>query len=280
MLPAVVKLCCGISYPHLRSTAGLQRTAMAVISHEVCRQQQWRNLQHQTLGRACLSCSRGPSLDVVARGEQDFLEQQGRDAMRAALEMLEHSEGWEVEISESNGDRICSKVMPEARKVFRLDVVLDASMEKIYELLFVRVEEMHQWNPNIHRIKVLQDVGPETRVTHEVSSQVAGNLIGQRDFLSVRHSLRTKSCIYLAGAATQLESCPPQAGYVRAEDGPTCIVIQPLRGDSRRSRFTWLLNMDLKGWLPKSIVNQALPRAQLEFIQHLRGRLAGMDTHG
>ncbi|XP_053739681.1 steroidogenic acute regulatory protein, mitochondrial [Synchiropus splendidus] len=280
MLPAVVKLCCGISYPHLRSAAGLQRTAVAVIGHEVSRQQHWRNLQQQTLEHAHLSCDSGPSLDVVAKKEHVFLEQQGRDAMRAALEMLEHPEGWEVEISETNGDRICSKLMPDARKVFRLDVVLDANMEEIYELLFVQVEQMHQWNPNIHRIKVLQHAGPETRVTHEVSSQMAGNLIGQRDFLSVRHSLRTKSCIYLAGAATQLESCPPQAGYVRAEDGPTCIIIQPLRGESRRSRFTWLLNMDVKGWLPKSIVNQSLPRAQLEFIRHLRGRLAGMDTLG
>lgn len=34
-------------------------------------------------------------------------------------------------------------------------------------------------------------------------------------------------------------------GY-RAEDGPTCIVIQALDEDSRKSRFTWLLNMDVK----------------------------------
>lgn len=32
----------------------------------------------------------------------------------------------------------------------------------------------------------------------------------------------------------------------RAEDGPTCIVIEPLDEDSSRSRFTWLLNMDVK----------------------------------
>ena len=28
-----------------------------------------------------------------------------------------------------------------------------------------------------------------------------------------------------------------------------------------------------QGWLPKSIVNQALPRAQLDFTRHLRRRL-------
>lgn len=32
----------------------------------------------------------------------------------------------------------------------------------------------------------------------------------------------------------------------RAEDGPTCIIIQPVDGDKKKSRVTWLLNMDVK----------------------------------
>lgn len=63
--------------------------------------------------------------------------------------------------------------------------------------------------------QVLKHVGPETIITHEVSAQTAGNLIGQRDFLSVRHSCKHKSSLYLGGAAIQLESFPPQAGFVR-----------------------------------------------------------------
>ncbi|KAJ8365729.1 hypothetical protein SKAU_G00145600 [Synaphobranchus kaupii] len=133
---------------------------------------------------------------------------------------------------------------------------------------------MNQWNPNIKQIKVLKHVGKDTVVTHEVSAETAGNLIGQRDFLSVRHSYNQKSCIYLAGAAIHLESFPPQKGFVRAEDGPTCIIILPDGDNPGRSQFTWLLNMDLKGWLPKSIVNQALPRVQTEFTRHLRRHLA------
>lgn len=64
-------------------------------------------------------------------------------------------------------------------------------------------------------LQVLKRVGPETIVTHEVSAETAGNLIGQRDFVSVRHSCRQKSSVYLGGAAIQLESFPPQAGFVR-----------------------------------------------------------------
>lgn len=70
-------------------------------------------------------------------------------------------------------------------------------------------------NPCLFALQVLKHVGPETIVTHEVSAETAGNLIGQRDFLSVRHSCKQKSSVYLGGAAIQLESFPPQAGFVR-----------------------------------------------------------------
>lgn len=49
---------------------------------------------------------------------------------------------------------IYSKVIPGARRVFRLEAVLEASVDELYDLLFVKVEEMHQWNPSIQQIKV------------------------------------------------------------------------------------------------------------------------------
>uniref|UniRef100_A0A4W6EWR4 START domain-containing protein 1 n=1 Tax=Lates calcarifer TaxID=8187 RepID=A0A4W6EWR4_LATCA len=209
MLPAVVKLCCGISYPHLRSMTGLQRTAVAVIGQEITHLQRWGQIQHHNRTPAGLNPNVKP---VPAKEDQLFYTQQGQEAMRKALSMLEDKGG-------ANGDVICSKVMPGARKVFRLEAILEASVDELYNLLFIRVEEMHQWNPSIQHIKV-------------------------------------------------------------TEDGPTCIIIQALDGDRRRSHFTWLLNMDVKGWLPKSIVNQALPRAQLDFTRHLRRRLTASTTLG
>ncbi|XP_028989262.1 steroidogenic acute regulatory protein, mitochondrial [Betta splendens] len=271
MLPAVVKLCCGISYPHLRSMTGLQRTAVAVIGQEITHLQ--RQNQHHTRMPAGLMYNDATLEAVPVKDDHPSYLQQAREAMIKALRVLKDEDGWEVEITESNGDVICSKMMPGAKRIFRLEAVLEASVDQLHELLFVRVEEMQQWNPSIKQIKVLKRVGPETVITHEILAETAGNLIGQRDFLSVRHSCKQKSGVFLGGAAIHLESLPPQAGYVRAENGPTCIIIQAVDDDPRKSRVTWLLNMDLKGRLPKSIVNQALPRAQLDFIRHLRQRL-------
>ncbi|MCI4384648.1 hypothetical protein PGIGA_G00041310 [Pangasianodon gigas] len=281
MLSAVAKLCCGISYQHLRSVTGLQRTAMAALGQEIAHMQKrgrvsvgsrswdvawsWRNISEET-----------ERTDGWRDGVEDTdlsYQQQGQEALQRALDITRNADGWRTEITEDSGEVIYSKVVQGNRKVFRLEAELDASPDELYEVLFVKVEEMNEWNPSIAHIKVLKHIGKETMVTHEVSAGKAGNLIGQRDFLSVRHSLKTKRCIYLGGAATHLEAFPPQPGFIRAEDGPTCIIIQPSPGCAGKSKFTWLLNMDVKGWLPKSLVNQALPQAQLDFTRHLRRRL-------
>ncbi|XP_062858764.1 steroidogenic acute regulatory protein, mitochondrial [Trichomycterus rosablanca] len=281
MLSAVTKLCCGISYQHLRSMTGLQRMTMAALGQEIAHMQKtgqtfppscrlnmtwpWRNTSRDEDG-----------MDVWCDGVEQsdvFYQQQGQEALHTALQITHSPEGWRAELQET-GDIIYSKVLDGNHKVFKLEAELEASPEELYDILFVKVEEMQTWNPNIGYIKVLKQVGKETMVTHEVSAETTGNLIGRRDFLSVRHSLKMEDCIYLGGAATHLEAFPPHPGFVRAEDGPTCIIIQPSPTSARRSRFTWLLNMDVKGWLPKSLVNQALPRAQLDFTRHLRRRLA------
>ncbi|XP_052427298.1 steroidogenic acute regulatory protein, mitochondrial-like [Carassius gibelio] len=280
MLRAVLKLCCGITYPHLRSMTGLQRAALAAFGLELAHLQ----MQGQMPLPAWIPLRRTEKTEAVEQrtsalvDEDVFYLKQGETALEEALKIVESEDGWQLETAESNGDVIYSKVLSGNRKVFRLEAELNASPEELHEILFFRLEEMHEWNPSIRRIKVLKHVGRNTLVTHEVSSETAGNLIGQRDFLSVRHSSTRESRVYLGGASTRLESLPPLPGIVRAENGPTCIILYPLQDRPDRSRFVWLLNMDAKGWLPQSLVNKALPRAQVDFTKHLRHRLAAQNS--
>ena len=47
-----------------------------------------------------------------------------------------------------------SKVIPDVGKVFRLEVVVDQPMERLYEELVERMEAMGEWNPSVKKIKV------------------------------------------------------------------------------------------------------------------------------
>lgn len=64
-------------------------------------------------------------------------------------------------------------------------------------------------------LQILQKIGQETMVTHEVSGPTPGNVVGPRDFVSVRCAKRRGSTCFLAGMSTQHPTMPEQRGVVR-----------------------------------------------------------------
>ncbi|NXL61824.1 STAR protein, partial [Chordeiles acutipennis] len=205
---------------------------------------------------------------------------QGEAALQRALSILHQHASWQAETMLDAGATVSSTALPGLGKVFRAEVVLAVPVAQLQWELFERIEQMPQWNPTLSQVKVLQRVGTDTLVTHEVTAP--SNLVGQRDFVSVRHRRRRETAIYLVGTATHVEPLPSQEGCIRAESRLSCIVLQPLAGDPSCTRFTWLLSMDLKasitlslgGWIPTSVINRVLPQSQAEFIEHLRQHLS------
>lgn len=63
--------------------------------------------------------------------------------------------------------------------------------------------------------QILQRIGKDTVITHEKAAAPPGNIVGPRDFVSVRCSKRRGSTCVLAGMATQYGAVPEQEGFVR-----------------------------------------------------------------
>ncbi|KAL2092240.1 hypothetical protein ACEWY4_012038 [Coilia grayii] len=274
MLPATFKLCAGISYRHMRNMTGLRKNAMVAISHKLSGltdpgPSSWIS---QVRRRSSLLSSR---IEEEPCSEVDLAYvKQGQEALQKSINILSEQDGWQTEIETASGDKVLSKVLPDIGKVFKLEVVLDRHPDELYSELVDNMEQMGEWNPNVKQVKILQKIGQETMVTHEVSAETPGNVVGPRDFVSVRCAKRRGSTCFLAGMSTQHASMPEQKGVVRAENGPTCIVMRPCGEDPDKTKFTWLLSIDLKGWIPKSIINRVLSQTQLDFANHLRHRMA------
>lgn len=64
-------------------------------------------------------------------------------------------------------------------------------------------------------MQILQKIGKDTVITHEKAAETAGNIVGPRDFVSVRCSKRRGSTCILAGMSTRFGGMPEQKGYIR-----------------------------------------------------------------
>ncbi|XP_074780285.1 steroidogenic acute regulatory protein, mitochondrial-like [Athene noctua] len=285
MLQATLKLCCGIAHDHLRCLPGLKITAVAAIQKDVRElvvrgsHRSPSKISHyiqRLMGKETAVCPE-PDGDVspsrFSSVDLSYITQ-GETALQRALSILQQHTSWQTETLLDAGAAVSSTALPGLGKVFRAEVVLAVPVAQLHRELFDRIEQMPQWNPTLSRVKVLQRVGTDTLVTHEVTAPSPGNLVGQRDFVSVRHRGRRETAIYLVGTATHIEPLPLQEGCIRAESRLSCIVLQPLAGDPGCTRLTWLLSMDLKGWIPASVINRVLPQSQADFIKHLRRHLS------
>ncbi|XP_048419222.1 steroidogenic acute regulatory protein-like [Stegostoma tigrinum] len=282
MLPATFKLCCGISHQHFRNMTGLKRTAVAALAHGMRRTKikdnflsgTWDSLAQKKKPHSAPKI-KDERLEIkrTLNTEELSYVKQGEDALQKALSILNQDAGWTMEIKTENGDNVLSKVLPGIGKVFKFEGVLNATMEQVYNELYEKIDQMSSWNPSIKHLHVLQKIGKETMVTYEIMGDTAGNIIGRRDFVSVRHCWKEGPCCYLTGIATESKFMPPQKGFVRGETEISCIILHPADAKDK-TRFTWLLSMDLKGWLPKSLINQALSQAQIDFTEHLRLQLS------
>ncbi|XP_029019964.1 steroidogenic acute regulatory protein, mitochondrial [Betta splendens] len=276
MLPATFKLCAGISYRHMRNMTGLRKNAMVALHHELNRlagpdSTNW--ISQVRRRSSLLSCQIREDQGYSAE-EMSYVKQ-GEEALQKALSILSDQDGWTVETTAANGDKVLSKMVPEIGKVFKLEVMLEQHPDNVYKELVGNMEQMGEWNPDVKQVKILQKIGQETMVTHELSAE---RMVGPRDFVSVRCAKRRGSTCFLAGMSTQHPLMPEQRGVVRAENGPTCIVMKPCAEDPNKTKFTWLLNIDLKGWIPKTIINKVLSQTQVDFANHLRQRMANNVT--
>ncbi|XP_064321065.1 steroidogenic acute regulatory protein, mitochondrial-like [Phalacrocorax carbo] len=287
MLRATVKLCCGIAHDHLRRLPGLKMTAVAAMQKDVrglvvrgpCRlPSKIPHYIQRPMGKETATCPAPPgdvSPSRLSSVDLSYITQ-GETALQQALSILQQHTSWQAETTLDSGAAVSSATLPGLGKVFRAEVVLAVPVARLHQELFERIEQMPQWNPTLSRVKVLQRLGTDTLVTHEVTAPSPGNLVGQRDFISVRHCRRRERAVYLVGTATHVEPLPLQEGCIRAESRLSCIVLQPLVGDPGRTRFTWILSVDLKGWIPASVINRVLPQSQADFVKHLCRHLSAV----
>ena len=57
---------------------------------------------------------------------------------------------------------------------------------------------------------------------------------------------------------------------MRTVHGPGCQIVQPVVGEPGKSKFIWLMDCDYKGMIPSSIIEIAMPSAQLQMIECIK----------
>lgn len=126
----------------------------------------------------------------------------------------------------------------------------------------------------------LQQIDENTDIIYQATSPQGGGLIGARDFIILRYRNKYGNYYISSGMSVTLKSFPNRKNVTRGENGVSCWAAEELTdGDSSKCRFTWILNTNLKGWLPQKVVDRSLSTALVDFMSYLRKYLDEYQRH-
>ncbi|PNF43454.1 hypothetical protein B7P43_G11487 [Cryptotermes secundus] len=194
---------------------------------------------------------------------------EGQEVLEVSWRML-NSPDWKLERETAEGDTVYSKKMPHVGKVLKLTGIVDFPPDQLLNELFSNVENIPNWNPSILEVRTVQVIDAHTDINYQVAKEAGGGIVSSRDFVILRHWEMRDQCYISAGISIKHPNVPPVKQYVRGDNGPTCWVMRPIAGDENRCIFQWLLNVDLKGWLPHSVVESALTTTMLDHLRYMR----------
>jgi len=205
----------------------------------------------------------------LSQQEKDY-KKQGEEVLAAAWNTL-NSPDWKLEKKLDNGDMVQVKQVG-GKRVFRLTGYVDLAPRKLLEELFYGIEGVPSWNPTLVECKTVQPIDMYTDISYQVCAEAGGGVVSTRDFVNLRHWSVIEGVYVSAGASVTHPAMPPVRGRVRGENGPGCWAMRPVEGKEGTTLFQWLLDTDIKGWIPQSIIDKALSGTQFEYIANIRSR--------
>ncbi|CAF1331396.1 unnamed protein product [Rotaria magnacalcarata] len=213
-----------------------------------------------------------PSSVIEDYDNVEDYEQQADEIVQKVWRIFKDNESWVQEAVSSNGrDVVFAKDFPKWGKVFRLTTIVPGNRDDIAEILFERQEDMSKWSPTVNDCRILQVINRNLYISYQLTNEQAQGIIAKRDFVNLSARRFIDDVAILAAQACVYPQMPPKDNCVRGVNGPTAYIIE--NNDNTTCRFTWLLNVDLKGWLPQYLINSSLATVQLTLAEALRNYL-------
>ncbi|KFD55326.1 hypothetical protein M514_03666 [Trichuris suis] len=201
------------------------------------------------------------------------------ECIARAKEVLRYRWLWSIHLPKWNKvssiPLILSKYDEKYGKVFYLRHEFPARLEILYSVLYENTETCPKWHKDVLEYKVLCKLSDTVDVTYSVSAPSMRGYVASREFFDVRIVEENKDGGYTVGSISISPFVPSRkTSYIRGESGPNVVVFTPI--DEHRSLFEWFFNTNLKGSLPRSLVDRSLANFLINFVKNLEGYLQSL----
>lgn len=196
---------------------------------------------------------------TLSQEDQEFI-QRGKETMEITWERMRLNDGWKTEKAK-DGVVVESRVIPlpaGGKKIYRLTGSLDAKADEVFNLVIKHPEDAHKWGGDITASFVIRQIDENTDIVYNSTSEAGGGMVSSRDFVNLRRWEKRGDVFVSCNVSVECDEMPPKKEHVRAANGPGGWAIREAEGNPSGTEYVWLFDVDLKGWLPQSVIDAAM----------------------
>lgn len=168
---------------------------------------------------------------------------------------------------------------PKSYQIWKCYGEVTGKAEDVYRLM-TDTTMMPRWNRDVTSYQVLEKINETTDFVQCVSAANAKGTVSPRDFVMLRRRSKPDPDTFViadTGINHPKATTFPDGSVVRGWNGPGGIVIRRL--SPTRCWVCWVLNKDLRGWLPRTLVDQVLATVTQDWIRNLRLAVSHVATY-
>ena len=199
---------------------------------------------------------------------EQTLNKTATEAFEEAYSLLLSEEDWKEAKRNELGDIVMTKKNKRGKNIYKIKAEIDTSPEKLIKAL-KDVANSDKWNKTLEKLEVVSDISDDLKVTYQITSE-AGGVVSARDFILVLKFGYKNDAYLQAACSVEYPGLEKVKGMVRAWNYPGGLMVKPVLNEPNKSEFQWLIDCDLKGWLPASMVSMAMPFMQMQYVTSIR----------
>ncbi|XP_071794244.1 stAR-related lipid transfer protein 5-like isoform X1 [Asterias amurensis] len=153
--------------------------------------------------------------------------------------------------------------------IYRAECTLAASPDRIVDYILPSPKGLRgKWDKNVKESEVIEHINKDLIVARSATHSAAMGLISSRDFLDLIYVKRypTNGMVCTHSKSIKRKDCSTRDGFIRGTNyhgGTFCV---PVDGESNMTRVVNMVQSDLGGMLPKTLVDSALPSNLIDFF--------------
>ncbi|CAJ0595471.1 unnamed protein product [Cylicocyclus nassatus] len=168
--------------------------------------------------------------------------------------------GWKSDTENDEGDVVYAKHTPRGKMV-TVQTTLDLDVDSVMQETWTGVEGLPKWNPNINFAETIDSPTPNFDIITYGNNDVL--IVSGREFISARIYRKVGDGYIMASRSVDLEDRPEKEGKVRAQLILAGAFFRPHPEKTNKTLTDVVMLADLKGLLPKIVVNQVLGRIMI-----------------